>query len=124
MLALSVVRPSGSQIASGLKTIEVRPWVPDELPLQNLLIVENDAYLSDRRPEDPDGRAVALVDVASVHPWTEAEVDAAFSSGWKPGYFAWVLSNVRPLPGEEIVPARLRLYEVVSPTSCAESRAA
>ena len=112
MLALSIVSPGGRRIASGNKTIEVRSWHPGELPLRNLLIVENSVYLSSEHPEDPNGRAVALVDVIGVHNWHESEVEAACSSGWQDGYLAWVLANVRPLVGSEVVPARLRLYEV------------
>jgi hypothetical protein len=80
--------------------------------LRNLLIVENGTYLSSEHPEDPNGRAVALVDVIGVHDWLESEVEAACSSGWQDGYLAWVLFNVKPLSGSQVVPARLRLYEV------------
>lgn len=103
----------------GQKTIEVRSWHPGKLPLRNLLIVENSKYLSSDRPVDPDGRAVALVDVIAVHNWLESEIEAACSSGWQDGYLAWVLTNVRPLSGNVVLPARLQLYEVETqlPTS-------
>lgn len=40
-LALSIVAPSGQRIAQGLKILEVRSWRPDQLPLKDLVIVEN-----------------------------------------------------------------------------------
>ena len=74
--------------------------------------VENMRLLSAEDPEDEEGRAVALVDVHEVHEWLEAEVEAACSGGWRPGYLAWSLSNVRALPGAQRVPARRKLYEL------------
>ncbi|MBR7736260.1 ASCH domain-containing protein [Acinetobacter nosocomialis] len=44
-LALSVVAPNGTYIAQGIKTFEVLSWVPTELPLKDLLIVENKNFL-------------------------------------------------------------------------------
>ena len=41
--------------------------------------------------------AVALVDVDSIHVWRNDEIELACASGWSEGYFAWVLSNVRPM---------------------------
>jgi len=43
---LSIVKPNGANIASGIKTIEVRKWGLPSLPLKNLIIVENDKNLS------------------------------------------------------------------------------
>ena len=44
-LALSVVAPNGTYIAQGVKTFEVLSWVPTELPLKDLFIVENQNFL-------------------------------------------------------------------------------
>ncbi len=112
MLAISIVAPSGSAIAGGTKTIEVRSWHPGTLPLLDLLVVENKRFLSAETPEDEEGVAVAVVDVLEVHEWQPDEVEAACSSGWQPGYLAWMLSNVRPLTRKQRVPARRKLYEV------------
>ena len=114
MLALSIVSPHGKNIAIGRKTIEVRSWLPAELPLRNLLIVENHSYLTENNPTDLDGIAVALVDVTEVHEWLEAEVEAACSEGWQPGYWAWSLSNVRPVSSPFPVAAKRNLYEVAA----------
>ena len=93
--------------------MEVRSWQPaPALPLRDLLIVENHIYLREPGQVDPDGIAVALVDVVQVQPWLPAQVEAALSSGWVPGYYAWQLSNVRPLNGRLCVSAERGLYEV------------
>lgn len=117
MLALSIVSPHGKNIATGRKTIEVRSWLPAELPLRNLLIVENHSYLTESSPSDPNGIAVALVDVTEVHEWSEGEVEAACSEGWQPGYWAWSLSNVRPVSLPFPVAAKRKLYEVAASLS-------
>lgn len=33
--ALSIVAPSGQRIAQGMKTLEVRSWQPEQLPLKD-----------------------------------------------------------------------------------------
>lgn len=112
-LALSIVAPHGRNIAQGLKTLEVRSWQPAHVPLHDLVIVENRKYLMADDPVDAEGAAIALVDITRVTPWLPAEVDAACSQGWQPGYFAWHLDNVRPLPGPTPVVAARRLYHVL-----------
>lgn len=111
--ALSVVAPAGAKIRDGRKRIEVRQWQPDELPLRDLLIVENKIRLSSKGVcEDPDGRAVALVDVVAVNDWKESELEAATAPYWEPGWLGWHLENVRPVDYPYSVPAKLRIYEV------------
>ena len=78
-LALSIVAPSGQRIAQGIKTLEVRSWRPDQFPLKDLVIVENQTYLNNEGDEEL-GYAVALVDIDSIHTWQENEVDAACAS--------------------------------------------
>ena len=113
--ALSIVAPHGQNIAKKIKTIEVRSWHPPILPLRNLLIVENRNYLSTDHPEDADGRAVAIVDVLEVHQWQPFEVQAACSSGWQDGYWAWILSNIRPISPPVNVLAKRKIYTVTVP---------
>lgn len=112
MLALSIVTPHGTNIASGKKTLEVRSWCPPTLPVRDLLIVENTVFLSRDMPCDPGGRVVAIVDIEEVHEWRSDEVAAACSSGWEPGYWAWSLSNVRLIKNDLVVPAKRKLYNV------------
>ncbi|MDT4855299.1 hypothetical protein FQZ97_896450 [compost metagenome] len=112
MLALSIVSPHGSNIALGKKTLEIRSWRPTSLPIRDLLIVENSEFLSIENPIDLNGKAVAIVDIEEIHEWQPSEVTAACSSGWKPGYWAWSLSNVRPIANAQTVTAKRKLYEV------------
>ena len=98
----------------------MREWQPDVLPLRDLLIVENGTRLSRHGvQEDPNGRAVALVDVVAVTPWREEDVAAATAPFWEAGWLAWHLENVRPVEHAEAVPARRRLYEIELPTDLA-----
>lgn len=113
--ALSIVTPHGGNIASGRKTLEVRSWRPDRLPLLDLAIVENGRVLHEDGDSDPDGRVVALVDVHVVEPWRPDQVDAACSSGWVPGYHAWHLEHVRPVAERPVAPARRGLYRIELP---------
>ncbi|KAF1049543.1 ASCH domain-containing protein [Xylophilus sp.] len=115
MLALSIVAPHGTNIACGRKTLEIRSWKPPYLPLRNLLIVENRILLVEEGQSDPNATAVALVDVEEVHAWQPSERAAACSTKWTPGYWAWSLSNVRPLSGRVRVAARRKLYDVQIP---------
>ncbi|MDF2413977.1 ASCH domain-containing protein [Aeromonas sp. 1HA1] len=112
MLALSIVSPHGANIASGKKTLEVRSWRPQYLPIRDLLIVENSVFLSLDMPIDPYGKAVAIVDIEEIHEWQPNEVVAACSSGWESGYWAWSLSNVRSIENGQFVCAKRKLYEV------------
>lgn len=112
-LALSVVAPVGDRIRSGQKTLEIRHWRPDGLPLRDLVIVQNNVRLSSKGiSEDAEGRAVALVDVESIAPWQEDELEASCANYWEPGWLAWRLTNVRPLDIDQAIPARLRIYPV------------
>lgn len=43
--ALSVVAPSAERIVQGLKTLEIRSWQPQTIPLKNIVIVENQHFL-------------------------------------------------------------------------------
>ena len=111
MLALSIVAPNGSRIAAGRKTLEIRHWRPPQLPLRDLLIVENRIFLRGEDETDPDGIAVAVVDVEEVHAWLPSELDAACWSEWAPGLWAWRVSRVRPIHGAFRVAARRMLYD-------------
>lgn len=114
--ALSVVAPAGDNIRNGSKNLEIRDWQPAELPLRNLVIIQNRIRLSSNGvQEDPDGEAMALVDIEAIAPWREEELQAACASTWEPGWKAWRLSNVRPLYLAERFPARLRIYSIELP---------
>ncbi len=110
-LALSIVTPNGIRIDEGIKTLEVRSWVPTHLPVKDLLIVENQNFLI-KDTDEEEGVAVALVDVDSIHAWRNDEVNLACASAWSEGYFAWVLSNIRPLRQPVKVLAKRKIYQV------------
>lgn len=110
-LALSIVAPSGQHIVSGQKTLEIRSWQPDYLPLKNLIIVENQYYLTQENDEE-QGLAIAIVDIESVHPWTQDEFVAAMASYWAEGYWAWQISNVRPIYPAIPALAKRKLYSL------------
>ena len=114
--ALSVVYPAGDLIRSGEKTLEIRQWRPESLPLRDLIIVQNKIRLSSAGvTEDPEGEAVAIVDIDSVEDWREDQIAEACATYWEPGWTAWKLTNVRPLKGKASLPARLRIYAVEVP---------
>ncbi len=112
MRALSIVRPGGGLIASGRKTLEVRRWVPELSPSDDLLIVENGRFLRQDGDEDPDGMAVAVVRVRAIRPFTPADMTAACASFFEEGWLAWELSDLRPLPPGRRLRAARRIYEV------------
>ena len=109
--ALSMVAPNAERIAKKVKTLELRSWQPEMLPLKDLIIVENQHFLLNDGDEDV-GFAVALVDIESVYPWQSDEVDAACASYWTDGYYAWVISNVRPLKQPIEAIAKRKLYRL------------
>ena len=111
MLALSIVAPNGSRIATARKTLEIRSWRPPQLPLKNLLIVENHIVLTGADQTDPDGMAVALVDVDEVHAWQPTQLDAACWARWEPGLWAWQITRVRPIIAAFPVTAARKLYD-------------
>ncbi|ENX40572.1 hypothetical protein F888_00042 [Acinetobacter courvalinii] len=43
--ALSVFAPNAGRIAQGQKTLEVRSWHPEALPIKDVVIVENQNFL-------------------------------------------------------------------------------
>ncbi|MDD1997280.1 ASCH domain-containing protein [Pseudomonas putida] len=106
-----MVRPSGSRIASGQKTLEVRRWHPDLQPTEDLLIVENGRFLHADGEEDDDGIAVAIVRVKAVRPFILADMEAACASYFEDGWLAWELSDIRPISPVTIRAAR-GIYEV------------
>ncbi|CAM4332686.1 hypothetical protein F901_01540 [Acinetobacter dispersus] len=107
--ALSIVAPNAERIAKKIKTLEVRSWQPEMLPLKDLIIVENQNFLLNDGDEDV-GSAVALVDIESVHPWRSDEVDAACTTYWAEGYLAWVIGNIRPIDPPIQIIAKRKLY--------------
>jgi hypothetical protein len=109
---LSVVAPAGSRIRSRRKTIEVRRWALDALPLRNLVIVQNDIRLTDENPEDATGRIVAVVDVVAIREWLAEDLEKSSATEFQEGFLAWELENIRPAAYHRFVPAKLGIYEL------------
>lgn len=112
MKALSIVRPSGSRIALGEKTLEVRRWKPNLAPSEDLLIVENGRFLHDDGDHDENGTPVAIVKVKAVRPFTLADMEPACASYFEDGWLAWELAEMRPVQSAERVVAARGIYEV------------
>ncbi|HMN73780.1 MAG TPA: ASCH domain-containing protein [Rhodoblastus sp.] len=109
--ALSIVRPGGSLIAAGKKTLEIRRWRPDLMPDEDLVIVENERFL--KRGDEDVGAAVALVRVGAVRPFARHDMLAACANSFEEGWLAWELGAVRPFPERLSMPAKRKIYEVV-----------
>ena len=109
--ALSVVSPSVQRIVAGKKVVEIRRWLPPTIPFLDLVLVENEIYLTEEGHEDPNGLARAIVDITGVHEWTR---EAAESQGidWIPNYVCWELSNVRPIVPPIPCVARRKIYKI------------
>ncbi len=111
MKALSVVQKAGKLISSGEKTLEIRKWKLDELPLVNLAIVQNKRRLTKEDPIDPNGSVVAVVDVTHIRKWTPEDAEETCSE-WEEGWLAWELKNVRKVTSPLAAPAKRKIYEI------------
>jgi hypothetical protein len=109
--ALSIVSPSGQNIVEGKKVVEIRRWLPPEIPFLNLVLVENEIYLTAEGQEDPNGLARAIVDIMGVHQWTREEAESQ-RKDWSPDYFCWELSNVRRIVRPIPCVARRKIYKI------------
>ncbi|MDE0465902.1 MAG: ASCH domain-containing protein [Candidatus Poribacteria bacterium] len=109
--ALSIVSPSVQRIVAGEKVVEIRRWLPPEVPFLDLVLVENEVYLTEEGQEDPNGLARAIVDITGVHEWTPEE---AKSQGveWIGDYICWELSNVRRIEPPTPCVARRKIYKM------------
>jgi hypothetical protein len=114
MDALSIVYPAATNIAAGKKTLEIRSWKPPTVPLRNLLIVENRRRLDREGDVDPDGLAVAVIDIEEVRDWTEEDAKRDGHT-FVAGYHAWVISNMRPIQSPFRVSAERLIYQVIAP---------
>lgn len=112
MNVISIVYPSGSKIANGEKTIEVRYWLPTIHLGQDMLIVENHKFLYSEGEVDPDGKPVAIVKIKKVRDYVKEDIPAACASRWDPGYYSWELEDVRPIRSNSKVVAARGIYEV------------
>jgi hypothetical protein len=115
MKTISIVAPNGTRIADGIKTLEVRSWIPNLNPDEELLIVENERYLKIEGDVDPNGHAVAIVKVARVRTFEKDDIAAACATSFADGYYSWELTDVKKIRNSMPVPAKRGLYETDFP---------
>lgn len=118
-LALSIVSPAVDNILSGEKSVEIRSWTPPELPIYDLVLVQNNKYLHDG-DVDVNGVALAVVDVSMVSDWTYGDYlrqsqDVTLGKDWKKGYYIWKLENIRMVKNKPNVMAQKGIYVIVLP---------
>ena len=110
--ALSIREPWATAIAEGGKTIETRSWsTPYRGPL---LICASKAFDEHALPVAAEGaglpveqvragltprlgKAIAIANLIDCRPMAPADEEAALC-GCGPGLFAWVLTDVQPIP--------------------------
>lgn len=109
--ALSIVSPSVQRIVAGKKMVEIRRWLPPKIPFLNLVLVENEIYLTEEGQEDPNGLARAIVDITGIHDWTPEEAESQ-GVEWIPNYVCWELSNVRRIEPPIPCVARRKIYKI------------
>lgn len=99
------------RIVARKKIVEIRRWLPPKIPFLDLVLVENEIYLTEEGQEDPNGLARAIVDITGVHEWKPEE---AKSQGveWIPDYICWELSNVRRIEPPIPCVARRKIYKI------------
>ena len=107
MKCLSVRQPHASRIASGQKTLEIRTW---STRYRGPLIICASSQRDRRFRDLPSGVTVCVVDLIDIRDFTDSD-SAAACFDFEPGddFFAWVLSDPRPLPAVS-VKGRLGLF--------------
>lgn len=118
--SLSIVFPGGSAVANGDKCIEVRRWIPDVRHDEDVLIVENRVFLDQDGEVDKRGVARALVKIQEVRPFRPSDVADAKAKRFDEGYYAWELTDVRPVRYASHVLAERGIYDLkLEPTKLA-----
>ncbi|MGF1729906.1 ASCH domain-containing protein [Photobacterium kasasachensis] len=103
-------------IASGEKTLEIRSWKPDVIPMMDVALVQNKTPLHQDGQEDPNGYVVAIIDIVGCKPWLiEGSRRAGCDeSEFTSGYLAWEISNIRKLSKQVNVTAKRKFYTLTN----------
>ncbi|CAM4071966.1 hypothetical protein SESI111939_15555 [Serratia silvae] len=114
--ALSIVFPSVRNIILKLKKVEIRSWLPPQIPLVNVILVENYNFIKGN-DVDPFGKALAIVDIVGYKKWTLDDFECQNyetkqSKRWKDNYFMWELDNIREFKNEVICEAKTGIYTI------------
>lgn len=94
MKALSIVRPAGTQIANGLKTLEIRRWQPMLQEGEEILLVENEHFLTVDGQEEV-GTAVAIITLGEIREFRREDISQACASYYETGWLAWEIKTVK-----------------------------
>lgn len=94
MKALSVVRPAGTKIVNGLKTLEVRRWAPEIRAGEEILLVENENFLTVDGQEET-GEAVAIITLGKIREFRQEDIPQACASYYEEGWMAWEIRSVK-----------------------------
>lgn len=119
MKALSVVQPWGSSIAKGTKSLEIRSWRPEKLPMQDVALVQNELRLTATEQEDPNGFVVAIIDIVDCRAWeySDCKNSGCDESEFEEGWLAWEISNVREIQSPIPAIAKRGFYELTKAES-------
>ncbi|MFS7159052.1 ASCH domain-containing protein [Serratia proteamaculans] len=111
MKALSIVRPAGTQIANGLKTLEIRRWQPDVSIGQEILLVENEHFLTVDGQEEV-GTAVAIITLGEIREFRREDIPQACASYYEAGWLAWEIKTIKKIESPFSTRAARKLYEI------------
>ncbi|KAA8729420.1 ASCH domain-containing protein [Ewingella americana] len=111
MKALSIVRPAGTQIANGLKTLEIRRWKPEIRAGEEILLVENENFLTADGQEE-NGIAVAIITLGEIREFRREDIFQACASYYEDGWLAWEIKTIKKIDNPFSVCAARKLYEI------------
>ncbi|MCL1028567.1 hypothetical protein [Serratia silvae] len=99
-----------------MKKVEIRSWLPPQIPLVNVILVENYNFIKGN-DVDPFGKALAIVDIVGYKKWTLDDFECQNyetkqSKRWKDNYFMWELDNIREFKNEVICEAKTGIYTI------------
>jgi hypothetical protein len=111
MKALSIVRPAGTQIANGLKTLEIRRWKHEVQDGEEILLVENEHFLTADGQEEV-GVAVAVITFGKIREFRREDIPKACASYYEDGWLAWEIKTIKKIENPFSIRAARKLYEI------------
>lgn len=111
MKALSVVHPAGTQIACGLKTLEIRRWQPEVQAGEEILLVENENFLTMDGQEE-SGIALAVITLGEIRAFRREDIPQACASSYEDGWLAWEIKTIKKIDNPFSIRAARKLYEI------------
>nr|WP_113867766.1 ASCH domain-containing protein [Brenneria salicis]NMN92918.1 ASCH domain-containing protein [Brenneria salicis ATCC 15712 = DSM 30166]RBP60962.1 ASCH domain-containing protein [Brenneria salicis ATCC 15712 = DSM 30166]RLM28298.1 hypothetical protein BHG07_17565 [Brenneria salicis ATCC 15712 = DSM 30166] len=111
MKALSVVRPGGTNIANGLKTLEIRRWYPEVGAGEEILLVENENYLREEGQEEV-GAAVAIITLGEIRKFKPEDIIQACASYYEEGWLAWEIRTIKKIDSPFSIRAARKFYDI------------